>query len=178
MRAPPPAVTLLATLAALLAVPPGASVASAATGPSTQQIQAAVKQAARSKDLWATFNICNTQNHPDAAGIRGQMPGLGFRAQLSMEFQLKYWSVRERRFKPVGGGDRWVTLGNAITGLHQDGFTFPLPAHAGFLASAVSFDWTVGGKSVARLTRWTSKGHPDADGGDPPHYSAGKCVIS
>ncbi len=165
-----------AILTALAVLTP-ASVASASKGPSTQQIQAAVKQAARSKDLWATFNICNTRNHPNSVGIRGQMPGLGFRAQLSMEFQMKYWSARQKRFRQIKGADKSITLGSQSTGLYQDGVTFRFAPHAGFLASVVSFDWTLGSRSVAHLTRWTSKGHPNADGGDPPHYSAGRCVL-
>jgi hypothetical protein len=168
------ALMLVAALGAVAARPP---VAPGSSTPTSRQIQAAVREVARSTDLWATFNICNTHTHPNSAGIRGQMPGLGFRAQLSMEFQIHYWSVRDKRFKIVQGADKAVTLGSATTGLHQDGVTFRFAPHAGYLASSVTFDWTIGRTVVAHLTRWTSKGHPDADGGDPPHYSAGRCVI-
>jgi len=168
-------VTLLAALSALLA---GSPVALSASGPTGTQIRTAVREVARSKNLWATFNICNTRSHPNAVGVRGQMPALGFRARMSMEFQIRYWSVKDKRFELVKGTDEVVSLGSATTGLHQDGVTFQFDPRAGYLASTVSFYWTIGRTPVARLTRWTSKGHPDADGGDPPHYSAGRCAIS
>jgi hypothetical protein len=163
---------LITSVSAVAATPPPVS-----SGPSNAEIQAAIKQVKRSKDLWATINICNTRAHANAIGIRGQMPGLGFRARLSMEFEVHYWSAREKRFKPIKGADTVIDLGSVISGLHQDGVTFRFAPHAGFLASTISFNWTLGNKSIARFTRWSSKGHRDADGGDPPHYSAGRCVI-
>jgi hypothetical protein len=168
-------------LVALIASAPAAAATApppVSSGPSNAEIQAAIKQVKRSKDLWATINICNTRTHANAIGIRGQMPGLGFRTKLSMEFQVHYWSVKEKRFKLIKGADTVINIGSKVSGLHQDGVTFRFAPHAGFLASTVSFNWTLGSKSIGSLTRWSSKGHPDADGGDPPHYSAGRCVIA
>lgn len=168
----------LATLIAL-SLPPAASAdaAAAARGPSAKQIQAAVKEASSSKDLWATFNICNTAKHPRTIGIRGQMLGLGFRTNMSMSFQVEYWSVRQRRYRPIAGATKSITLGSAITGLHQDGVTFKFKRHAGLLAAVVSFDWALGTRPIAHLVRATSKGHPDADNGDPLRFSSGNCRI-
>jgi hypothetical protein len=167
---------ILALLAFVLSAPAAWSATTPA--PTNAQIQAAIKQVSRSKDLWATFNICNTKSHPNAAGIRAQMPGLGFRAKLSMKVQINYWSVAGKKFKPIPGALKSISLGSAATGLHQGGVTFRFAPHAGFLASIVTFDWTLGNKLIGELTRHSSKGHPLADDGDPPHFSAGKCVIS
>jgi hypothetical protein len=171
--------TRLASISLLVAaaLQPAAALAARTSSPSHKQIRAAVKQVERSKDLWATINICNTRRHPNAVGIRAQMPGLGFRAKLSMEFQIVYWSVAQKKFKPVQGAHKVISLGSERTGLHQDGVTFRFAPHAGFLASNVSFVWTLGRRSIARLTRQTSSGHREADGGDPPHFTAGRCAI-
>jgi hypothetical protein len=172
-------VPAIAALTAIVLLVPGlGQAAPRPIAPSRSEIRAAARAAVRSSGLWATVNICNTKRDPDAIGVRGQMPGLGFRTRLGMEFQIRYWSARERRFRLIGGADKSITVGSATSGLHQDGATFHLTPHAGFIVATVSFTWSLGQMVLVRVTRWTRSGHPDADGGDPPRYSAGKCVIS
>jgi hypothetical protein len=167
------AVAIAAAIALL-----SAAAAEASGTPSNAQIRAAVRRAERSKELWATVNICNSKHFPNVIGIRGQMPTLGFPARLWMQFQVEYWSLRAKRFRPVAGTLQWVSLGLAKTGLHQGGIRVHFAPHAGRLRGRVRFEWRLGGKAIGDATHTTTRGHSDADFGDPPHFSAWHCVIS
>jgi hypothetical protein len=149
-----------------------------AAAPSKAKIRAALRRAEHSGKLWATVNICNTNRHPNVLGIRGQMPALSYRALLTMRIQVKYWSDADSRFKDVPHTRHTVSLGTKTTGTHQGGLSFQFSPHAGFLAATIRFDWIRSRRSIGHVTRWTTPHHPDADAGDPRHFSAWKCVIS
>ncbi len=148
------------------------------SAPTRAQISTAVARVERSRNLWATVNICNTKRHPYVVGIRGQMPALGFSSLLSMQVELRYWSDTEKRYKPLAGTKQTLSLGSARTGLHQSGVSFAFSPHAGTLAGVVRFVWSLGRRSIGQTVRRTSPGHRDADQSDPAHFSAGKCSIS
>lgn len=148
------------------------------TPPTRAQIARALARAERSRSLWATINICNTKHHPNVVGVRGQMPALGFASLLSMEVELQYWSVIEKRYKPLTDTRQTLSLGAERQGLHQSGVSFSFSPHAGTLAGIVRFDWRLGHRSIGHAVRATASGHPDADQGDPAHFSAGKCDLS
>ena len=80
----------------------------------------------RSRNLWATVNICNTKNHPYVVGIRGQMPALGFNSLLMMEIELRYWSDTEKRYKPLADSKETISLGTERSGVHQSGAVVPV----------------------------------------------------
>jgi hypothetical protein len=164
---------LVALLVIILAT--AAAAASSTTAPTPRQIRAAVRNAERSKNLWATVNICNTASHANTVGIRGQMPTLGFATKLRMQFRVEYWSGKA--FTPVAGVSKTITLGPAVHGVYQAGVRFPFAPHAGLLRGSVSFEWRRRGRRVAQVTRSTRKGHPDADFGDPQRFSSGVCLI-
>jgi hypothetical protein len=172
-------VTVAATLALLGVAPPAALAAGAIQNPTAAQIRTAVRRAEHSRYLWSTINICDTSRHPDVVGIRGQMPSLGFSALLSMDIQLDYWSTSEKRFIQVPGNaaHKQLSLGSPANGVHQGGIDFSVTPHAGLLSGEITFTWRRGGRLLAELTRPASAGHPDADFGDPEHYSAGECEI-
>jgi hypothetical protein len=161
-------VSLLAT-----AVP-----AAASKRPTHAQISAAVARVQRSRNLWATVNICNTKRHPDVVGIRGQMPALGFSSALSMQVALRYWSDSEKRYKALSNTKHTLALGAERNGLHQGGISFQFTPHAGTLAGTIRFEWRVHSRAIGHVVRHTSADHPDADQADPAHFSAGKCAIS
>jgi hypothetical protein len=169
----PALVALLVIILAAAAPAP----ASSTTAPTPRQIRTAVRNAERSKDLWATVNICNTKNHPNTIGIRGQMPTLGFATKLRVQFRVQYWSGKA--FTPVRGLSKTITLGPAVHGVYQAGVRFPfaLSPQAELLRGSVSFEWRLGSRRVARVVRSTRKGHPDADFGDPKRFTSGVCVI-
>jgi hypothetical protein len=149
----------------------------ASRGPTSSQIRAAIRKAERSRDLWATVNICNTTRHPNAVGIRGQMPDLGFNARLAMRFGVDYWVITKHQFQPVPHVTSSVSLGISRSGLRQGGVRFKFGSHAGHLRGSVTFEWRLGRRVLGSITRKTSAGHRGADFGDPPHFSAAQCWI-
>jgi hypothetical protein len=170
------ATTVLAA-AILMTATVGASVA--AGGLSPRRIAAAAARAERSPQLWATVNICSSRDDPDALGIRGQMPTLGFPVKLWMDIQVNYWSAATKRFLPIksAAATRMLALGQQSSGLQQDGAIFPFGAHAGLLDATITFTWTRGGTTIGQAVRRTTAGHPTAAYGSPPHYSAAQCTI-
>jgi hypothetical protein len=156
---------------------PVASAAASSSGPSPQQIRAAVAAARRSPHLWATINICDTPRHRHMLGVRAQMPTLGFGAHLSMRVQVDYWNPTHHAFLPDPKVTQLVRLGVVSYGQEQGGVDFSFPAPGRFRAS-VTFRWVRNGRTLLSLTRHTTAGHPDADDGDPAHFSAGFCTIS
>lgn len=147
--------------------------------PTPRQIATAVRRAERSRSLWATVNICNTRRYRNDLGVRGQMPTLGFAADLSMIVRVGYWAGSRHAFMPIQSATATTTLnlGKLSKGLQQAGAVFPFRAHAGRLNARITFVWRRGGQVIGRATRRTTAGHPDADDGSPPHYSAAQCRI-
>jgi hypothetical protein len=167
-----------AVLATLLAAALPATCADATGSPPTPaQIRAAVRAALRSSSLWATINICDTRRYPNTVGIRGQMPTLGFTSSLSMDVQVEFRSAANRRFRPISGVERTLRLGRAASALHQGGANFRFSPHAGTFSATITFEWKLAGKVLGRATRRTTVGHPQADFGDPAHFSAALCQI-
>jgi hypothetical protein len=144
--------------------------------PTPAQVRAAVAKAERSKQLWSTVNICNTKHHPDAIGIRGQMPSLGFPASLFMQVQVDYYNYAAKKFEPDPGVQQWVSLGDPADEIVQGGteFKFKPPA---VLAGTVTFQWKLHGKVIGTKQRATAGGHKNAKFGDPPGYSSNDCTI-
>ncbi len=165
------------TAVSLLAFAAGSSARTPAPRPTRSQMLAAVRSAERSHYLWATVNICNTRRHPDAIGIRAQIPALGFRTTLQMEFQVDQRAAHSAAFRPVSGFKRSVSVGSVKNGLQQDGVTFSPVPKMGALRGMVEFEWRLGRTVLGRSTRVTTRGHPTANFGDPPRYSAARCVI-
>ncbi len=150
--------------------------ASAATiDPTPAQIRIAIRQAERSKSLWATVNICNSRRYPNTIGIRGQMPSLGFAAWLSMSIQLNYFDTTKKQFL-TDGAAQTIRLGRSSTKLQQGGETWQFSGPV-LLDATVQFIWRRSGKLLGETTQTTSAGHPSADFGSPPRYSAEQCQI-
>jgi hypothetical protein len=159
------------------AASPAALARAAARNPTPTQIRNAVSRAEHSKSLWATVNICDTRRDPKTFGVRGQMPALGFASWLTMVVRVDYYSTTKKRFLPTGAAIR-VRLGRLSFGLQQDGATFGrFKPHAGLLDASIQFLWERSGKLLGQATRGTTAGHPDADFGSPPHFSASQCRI-
>lgn len=165
-------------LAAVIAV--GAAAPSAAKGPTSAQIARAVRRAERSRSLWATVNICNSKTDRHRIGIRGQMPSLGYSARMAMTIHLQAYSTSAKRFVPIASRNAIdsESLGTHTLGLQQWGAVFRFGKSAtGRWNATIRFTWRRGRRVVGRTTRTTTSGHPDADHGSPPHYSAAVCTI-
>jgi hypothetical protein len=173
--------THLASLSAgiLIGIAPADARAAAGPGgsdPSGQQIRQAVRHAQRSREVWATVNICNTRRYPHTIGIRGQLPALGFPARLYMSIQVDYWVKAKRRFVPDSNAKQSLSLGRQSSGRHQAGFTWRFAPPA-FLSGTVTFEWKLGRKVIGRTTRRTVHGIKNVDDSDPKGYSTATCRI-
>jgi hypothetical protein len=166
---------LTAALSALAVASPAFA---AGSRPAASTIRAAVRNAERSRNLWATINICNTKNHPDVIGIRGQMPSLSFSSSLYMEVQAEYWSPSAHRLMPVPRAVKVLELSSGHARFHQGGVDFRFEQHAGLLSGEITFEWKLAGRIVGEATRQAARGHASADFGDPAHFSASECVIA
>jgi len=175
----------VALLSAALSLPGSAAAAKRGSGPTAAQVRAAVSRATRSRNVWATVNICNTRRHPYVLGFRVQMPGLGFGADLYADVRVEYWSASTKHFQSVPSGSgslgALVSLGRATTGTHQSGVTFRIkrpPSGVRYLFRGVAtFKWKLGGRVLGSTTRKTGRGYQHVDYGDPAGYSAGTCAI-
>lgn len=146
-----------------------------------QKIQAAVTSAERSPDLWATVNVCTSDPSGDSVGIRGQMPSLGYAASLSMNISVSYWNATDSMFEPANA-TATVSLGKGTHGIHQGGVNFPFsPPTSGstyVVRGSITFEWTVAGKVVGKITRNTGHGYANVGFSNPPGFSAGTCTLT
>ena len=179
---------LLALFAALLVVGAGANgtapVPVAAKKPAKPKKPKAV-DLSKSKDLWATINVCDTADHPNTIGIRGSMPGLGnTKARLVMRFQVQYKAKTDGKWHNTddSADSGWKTVGKTQRKVIESGqdFTFLPPTDGGShqLRGSVRFKWVKAGKTLARERRYSEVGHRATAGSDPAGYSAGKCEIT
>ena len=149
----------------------------AAANPTPAQVAKAIHNAETSTSLWATINICDTRNQPNVLGVRGQMPSLGFPAWLSMEIHLAYYDTTHKRWVTDPGTQKTIRLGRSAHGLQQGGATYTFPGATPKLQASVRFVWRRSGQLLGTTQQLTTAGHPQADFGSPPHYSAATCTI-
>ena len=135
--------------------------------------------------LWATVNVCDTADHPDTIGIRGSMPGTGYREQeMYMRFQLQYLaSYDDKKWHNIGasGDSGWIDVGSAKYRQRQTGrnFTVRPPDTGAFrLRGAVTFEWRDGTDVVKRARLRTTAGHGNTAGADPKGFSHASCVVT
>lgn len=177
--------TLLAALigafgltAGLPAVAP-AAISSGKSSSAKKSSRATIKE-----DLWATVNICDTEEHPDTIGIRGSMPGSGkSRERMYMRFQLQFFDQKRKKWRDTGdsGASRFVRVGSAAKRRAREtgrNFTVRPPRTGAFyLRGSVSFEWRRGKKVTRRHRRTTTSKHPGTAGADPVRFSASKCTL-
>jgi len=121
------------------------------TGPSY-----GIAKASSTPELWATVNICDTQDAPDSMGIRASMPGNGSAQRMYMRFSAQYWSRSSQDWAPVAGTgvSPWVLAGSAQYSRRQAGWTFKFaapPAGVTFtMRAVVEFQWRQSAERVAK----------------------------
>lgn len=158
-------------LTGLLALP-------AAADPATKK-----ERRADNARLWATVNVCDTEDNPDTIGLRASMPGTGSKkVRMYMRFRVEYYVAREDEWRLVrkGGDSGWVSVGSGRYVRRESGRSFEFSPESGniLLRGRVSFQWRRGKKVVKRATRRTADGHESSAGADPEDYSAGECLIA
>jgi hypothetical protein len=137
---------------------------------------APLSASARTDDLWATVNVCDTARHPDAIGIRASMPGTPKGARLTMRFRVQYRAAAGDWRDVAGTDSGWrVVHGNPA----QSGwsFTFAHPRDPVTLRGVVRFRWRKGAVLPRQAEETTEAGHRSSAGADPPGYSAATCTL-
>ena len=139
----------------------------------------------KSRHLWATVNVCDTERNPDTLGIRASMPGLGRRGEtLWMRFRVQYFSDSRGRWHNFTRSDG-TDSGYLRVGRHsrfkarQSGYMFPFspdPGERYRLRGAVEFQWRKKGRVKRNARELTTKGRR-VTVGDPKGYSAATCDV-
>ena len=135
-------------------------------------------------DLWATVNVCDTEDHPNVLGVRASMPGNGTRQTMWMRFRASYFDRATGRWRRVGGSaaSDWIKLGNARFRSRQAGRMFtiepPFPTTSHVVRGIVQYQWRRKRRVVKRRKQKTLSGHPTGRHGDPRGYSNGICEIA
>jgi opacity protein-like surface antigen len=124
--------------------------------------------------VWATVNVCDTEQHPNEIGIRAALPAR--RGRAALRFRVQYHDLAADRWRWVRAADSgWSKVGHA----RESGWTFEVTDEGTpILRGVVDYRWTRRGKVVGRARRITETGHKSTAGADPPGFSAATCRIS
>ena len=139
--------------------------------------------APRSKDLWATVNLCDTSIHDNMMGVRASMPGDGSHTKMYMRFTAQFYDRAKQLWTEVKGSgvSKWMYVGSGIYARRQGGYTFAFDSPASGktfeLRGAVDYKWTKGRRIVRTAHQLTKGGHPNTKGADPKTYSAALCEV-
>jgi len=170
------ALALLGAVAALAAAPAAASSATTTT------TRIGARALLKSRELWATIDVCSPKDQPNTVGIRGSMPGDGRPSdRMFMSFRLQYMNAAGTWVDLESGATPgYVGVGAAGTA-REGGRSFQLVPVAGKpateLRGVVDFQWRHGKTVLARGSRTTGAGHKSVAGADPAGYSAASCLI-
>lgn len=158
----------------LLAAAAGAIVAGA-------DASASFTPLARSPELWATVDVCNTPHQPHTIGIRGSMPSDGHpHDTMYMRFRVQLLDSATHQWSDIGksADSGFVAVGSGAAP-HQGGHSFVFqPAAAPYTTRGlVEFQWRRGGHLVHLASRTTVAGHTSLAGAEPKGYSAATCTL-
>lgn len=175
----PCTVAILALLALLApALSQGAPVA-----PRTSKESALLKALLRSRELWATIDVCNPTDQPDTVGIRGSMPGDKHpHDRMYMSFRLQYQDTTTKKWLDLASGasPAFVPVGPGGS-VRQGGRSFQLVPKAGkpafTLRGVVDYQWRRGKTVLQSGARPTGTGHMSLAGADPAGFSSASCLI-
>jgi hypothetical protein len=124
--------------------------------------------------VWATVNVCDTEQHPNEIGIRAALPAR--RGRAALRFRVQYHDLAADRWRWVQAADSgWRKAGN----VRESGWSFEVTgAGTPILRGVVGYRWTRRGKIVGRAQRLTETGHRSTAGADPAGFSAATCRIT
>ncbi len=164
-----------------------------AAGASMSVAKKAFRIAEGPPPLWATVNICDTQESPNALGVRASVPGNGSRRRVYARFTAQWWSGAKQAWLTVGGRGTtdWVYIGTQGWHASQGGWTFhfsqPPAGTAYVIRGVVDFSWRQQARAgkrkrahwsqVDRRILLTETGKTGVRGGDPDGTSKAMCLI-
>ena len=81
---------------------------------------------ADARPFWATVNVCDTKDSPNALGIRTSVPGNGTQQHIFARYTAQWWSEADQQWLTVAGSGvtSWVPVGSADMSSRQAGWTF------------------------------------------------------
>ena len=172
-----------ATALAALALLPAAAAGAPAPSPHPGSESALMKALLRSRELWATIDVCSPADQPNTVGIRGSMPGdKHARDKMYMRFRLQYMDTSTKHWAdlPSARATSFVFVGPG-SGVRQGGRSFQLVPRPGKpaaeLRGVVEYQWRRGRSVMQSISRPTSTGHKSVAGADPAGFSAATCSI-
>lgn len=175
-----PVAVMIATLLACLAP---ALAAATAQAPHTSKEGALLKALLRSRELWATIDVCNPADQPDTIGVRGSMPGdKQPHDRMYMSFRLQFLDSTTKKWLDLisGATPAFVAVGPGGS-VRQDGRSFQLVPKAGkpafTLRGVVEYEWRRGKRILQSVSRPTTAGHMSLAGADPAGFSSASCLI-
>jgi hypothetical protein len=145
--------------------------------------------------LWATVNICDTEDSPNALGVRTSVPGDGSGRRVFARYTAQWWSRTKQSWLTVGGAGRtgWNWVGRQGLSPAQAGWTFrfsqPPEGTTYVIRGVVELSWRArpessrkrrkraGWSVVHRQALLTETGKKGVDGGDPVGTSKAMCLI-
>ena len=157
--------------------------AGALAAPASKRASVPTAQALlRSRELWATIDVCNSPKQPNTVGVRGSMPGDGKPAdKLYMNFTLEYLDAVNQWAALPSSGSGWVLVGAGSSPSRQSGWSFTLkpPSSRGHfvLRGMVSFRWIRAGHQFAHTILPTTGGRHALVGSEPEGFSAARCAL-
>jgi hypothetical protein len=158
------------------------------------------------RPFWATVNVCDTKDSPNALGVRTSVPGNGTNQRIWARYTAQWWSGAKQKWLTVDGSGvtNWMLLGPADMSSRQAGWTFRFvqpPAGSTYvMRGVVELQW----RDPSRVTRrartrrahrtrrarraqhaavvrertlLTKTGMKHVQGGDPAGLSKAMCLI-
>jgi hypothetical protein len=119
------------------------------------------------RPYWATVNICDTKDSPNALGIRTSVPGNGTRQRIFARYTAQWWSEADQQWLTVAGSGvtPWTLIGSADVVSRQAGWTFtfvqPPEGTTYVMRGAVELEWRDSAAAAKRIRRnkLARKGH-------------------
>src|SRR4051794_1683381 len=194
----PVAAAVVAALSASSAFAASPSVTGSAPQPLSGGGKAGAVSAASTSRLWATVNVCDTPQQPNALGVRGSMPGNGLRERMYMRFRAEYFDGATNAWAPAKNAvSPWVYVGPARYRYRQGGWTFtfaqPATGQTYTMRGMVDFQWRARKRRrhrrlhrrshkarwvvARRRTRPTRSAVQAVSGSDPAGISKALCLI-
>jgi hypothetical protein len=160
-----------------------AAAAAPAPAPHPGSESALLKALLRSRELWATIDVCSPADQPNTVGVRGSMPGDRHpHDKMYMRFRLQYMNTATKHWTDLASArsGNFVFVGPG-SNVRQGGRSFQLVPRPGRAAAemrgVVEYQWRRGRTVVQAISRPTSAGHKSVAGADPAGYSAATCSI-
>ena len=111
------------------------------------------------RPFWATVNICDTKNSPNALGIRTSVPGNGTQQRIFARYTAQWWSEADQEWLTVEGSGvtPWALVGSADMASRQAGWTFtfvqPPEGTTYVMRGVVELQWRGTAAAAKRIRR-------------------------